>query len=893
MKLLLLFTCCSLLVRAQIYKDPSQPIEARVSDLLGRMTPSEKAWQLFMVPSDLDTSKCRFTDGIFGIQLFASAFTDPTQQILSYSNTNTNLELIAKANSIQKYFVENTRLGIPIIFFDEGLHGLVRAEATSFPQAIALAATFNPNLVESAAQQIAREARLIGIRQVLSPVLNLASDVRWGRTEETFGEDPYLASQMALAFVRPLEAAAVVCTPKHFVANVGAGGRDSYPIGLSERSLYMSHYRPFLSAFHEGKARSVMSAYNSIDGSACSASEKLLDETLKKDWNFKGFVISDANAVGGELVLHRTALSYNESGKHAIGAGLDVIFQTDCQHFELFKPGLLGQELAQARIDDAVARILRVKFELGLFENPYLAIPKVKEIQKLLSKGFEIAQICAEESIVLLKNATQTNNKTILPLAHESKILLLGEAAATVKLGGYSGKGFQNISIKEGLESEFGPKNVSYFAFPANPWEDNMEVLNVTNEWFEIPNGFHASYFNNPMLAGTPVLEKTENEINHHWTLYGPSELTGNGFFSARWEAQLIGKKNNSIELGLAGNDGYRLYINDTLRIDQWEKQGYHERTIQFNVAEGKVDQMRIEFREPQSNGRIQLFIAKPNSEVSQSFFTIERHLDSDVAILVVDYPEGEFQDRSSLSLAQSQVTLIQELKACGIPVVVVIVGGSAVTMSDWQDAAAAIVYNWYSGEAGGAALARILSGKVNPSGKLPLTFPQHEGQLPLSYWHEATGRGDDYITGSGEPLYPFGYGLSYTTFEYSLLKIEKTNYSLPNGKDTLEFSFLLQNTGQYDGSEAIQFYIKPIYSQESLPVQYLIDTKKVKLKKGETMGFVSYKIPLSQLGIPTGPSSDAYPTQFRLQIGSSSKDIRLQTPVLHINQTPILHNNN
>jgi len=227
MKILLLFMCFSFELSAQIYKDPSQPIEARVSDLLGRMTASEKAWQLFMVPSDFDTTKCRFTDGIFGIQLFASALSDPNQQILNYSSSNTNLELIERANDIQKHFIENTRLGIPIIFFDEGLHGLVRAQATSFPQAIGLAATFDPQLVSSAAAQIAREARLIGIRQVLSPVLNLATDVRWGRTEETFGEDPYLASQMGLAFILPLEAAGVVCTPKHFVVNVGAGGRDS------------------------------------------------------------------------------------------------------------------------------------------------------------------------------------------------------------------------------------------------------------------------------------------------------------------------------------------------------------------------------------------------------------------------------------------------------------------------------------------------------------------------------------------------------------------------------------------------------------------------------------------------------------------------------------------
>jgi beta-glucosidase len=883
MKQLLFFLCIHVGLQAQIYKDPNQSTNARVTDLLSRMSPTEKAWQLFMVPSDFDTTKCRFTDGIFGIQLFASPNADPQQQILNYIGAQTNLELIARANEIQKYFIENTRLGIPIIFFDEGLHGLVRAQATSFPQAIALAASFDPSLMSSAAAQIAREARLIGVRQVLSPVLNLATDVRWGRTEETFGEDPYLASQMGVAFVRPLESAGVVCTPKHFVANVGAGGRDSYPIGLSERALYMSHYRPFLAAFHEGKARSVMTAYNSINGYSSSSSATLLQQTLKSDWGFKGFVISDANAVGGALVLHRTAQSYGESGLHALKGGLDVIFQTDCDHFNLFAPGYFSKELEQRQIDSAVARVLRVKFELGLFEKPYLELPKAKEVQKLLQEGFDLAQTCAEQSMVLLKNQPDVKGKPILPLAKDSKIVLLGAAAAEVKLGGYSGKGFHNVSIKEGLEGAFGPKNISYYALPEKPWASSEMILETENKWFEIPNGFNAKYFNNPALSGAPVLTRNENKIDHHWTLYGPSELTGNGFYAARWEAQMTGKQNTTLELGLAGNDGFRLYLNDTLRIDQWEKQGFHQRKIAIDVKEGQQYQLRIEFREPQGNGRIKLFIEEPNKEISPTYLEIEKVLDSDVAVIVVDYPEGEFQDRSSLALAPAQVTLIKEIKACGIPVVVVLVGGSAVTMQEWQDDAAAIIYNWYSGEAGGLALANILTGKVNPSGKLPFTIPQHEGQLPLSYWHEATGRGDDYVYGSGEPLYPFGYGLSYTQFEYSLLKMEQNNFSLNSGKDTMVFSFLIENTGQYDGAEAIQFYIKPTYSKETLPVQYLIDTEKVQIKKGETMAFISYKIPLSKLGIPTGPGSEAYPSSFYLQIGGSSKDIRLQSPILQI----------
>ena len=249
----------------------------------------------------------------------------------------------------------------------------------------------------------------------------------------------------------------------------------------------------------------------------------------------------------------------------------------------------------------------------------------------------------AKENLYALPAVNVTNSSTV------NAVL---EAAAEVKLGGYSGKGFQNASIKEGLEGTFGLKNVSYFALPEKPWETNEVTLETKNSWFEISNGFKASYFNNPALSGTPVLNRTEHQIDHHWTLYGPDSTTGNSFFSARWEAQLIGKQNTELELGLAGNDGFRLYLNDTLRIDQWGKQGFHERKIAIDVKEGQQYQLRIEFREPQGNGRIKLFVEEPSSIDSQTYLEIEKVLDSDVAVIVVDYPEGEFQDRSSLALA-------------------------------------------------------------------------------------------------------------------------------------------------------------------------------------------------------------------------------------------------
>ncbi|MEN9743169.1 MAG: hypothetical protein RLZZ65_974 [Bacteroidota bacterium] len=882
MKQLVLFLFIGSSLLAQSYKDPKLPIEARVQDLLSRMTPAEKAWQLFMVPSDFDTSKCRFPDGIFGIQLFANGQQDPTKQLLNYSQGQGNLELIAKANSIQRYFVEHTRLGIPLIFFDEGLHGLVRAEATSLPQAIAIAATFDPKLMELAAIQIAKEARLIGIRQVLSPVLNLATDVRWGRTEETFGEDPYLATQMGLAFIRPLERAGVVCTPKHFIVNVGDGGRDSYPIGLSSRALYMSHFRPFLSAFSEGKARSVMSAYNSLNGSACSSSEWLLQQTLKADWGFKGFVISDANAVGGELVLHQTAATYANSGQHALNGGLDVIFQTDCQHFSLFEAGYFSEQLKKNQLDSAVARVLRVKFELGLFENPYLKTPSQKEIQVLLQQGWDLAAQCAEASFVLLKNDTLQNHNAILPLSKKTNILLLGEAAKHTKLGGYSGKGFQTQSFLDGLTAAFGTDQVTYLPIPIQPWAEPKQTLWLNHPFFEATS-FQATYFNNPNLEGSPLVSRTENNINHHWTLYGPDALTGNSFYSARWVSTLLPKQDTTITLGLEGNDGYRLFINDTCVINQWQKESYHSNTVKLQLQKGKAIHFKIEFREPKANGRIRLFYLNEAEHQEKYFIQLEKAIaKANVAVFVIDYPEGEFQDRSSLNLAPDQIALIKELNTCGLPVIVVINGGSAVCMKEWQNATSAIMYGWYPGEAGGTALANVLLGKTSPSGKLPFSIPQHEGQLPLTYWHEPTGRGDDYVNGSGEPLYPFGFGLSYTSFAYNLRELKQQTYTL---QDTLHLSYFIENTGLYDGAEAIQFYIKPILSNETLPVQYLIRTQKEFLKKGETRLFVDYQIPISALEIPTGPNTSAHPTQFYLQIGASSKDIRLQSPLITISE--------
>src|SRR5215510_9020325 len=375
------------------YRDPGRPIDARVRDLVARMTLDEKFWQLFMIPGDLDDPSHDYSNGVFGLQIRARG-----------GQTLTAKQHAEHINGIQKYFVEKTRLGIPIIPFEEALHGLGEVSgATIFPQAIGLAATWDTTLVGRVARAIARETGSRGIRQVLSPVINLANDVRWGRVEETYGEDPLLTSRMGVAFSRAFEEANIVATPKHFVANVGEGGRDSYPIDWSRRFLEETHFPPFRAVIDEAHARSVMSAYNSVDGSPATQNRALLTDKLKRDWGFTGFVISDAAATGGATVLHNTEASTATATKDALEAGLDVIFQSSWPQHRPYLDAFTRGMIAGPVIDSAVARVLRVKFDLGLFERPYVD-PDSAAFWNGHANHRTLAVEAARASVVLLRN---------------------------------------------------------------------------------------------------------------------------------------------------------------------------------------------------------------------------------------------------------------------------------------------------------------------------------------------------------------------------------------------------------------------------------------------------------------------------------------------------------
>ncbi len=711
-----------------IYKDNTQPIAARVADLLKRMTAEEKFWQLFMIPGDLNNAAPgQYKNGIFGFQVSAGGAGDMNNQLLKYNTKEDALYLAKKINSIQKYFVDSTRLGIPIIAFDEALHGLVRKGATAFPQAIALAASWDTVLMQRVASAIATETKIRGIRQILSPVLNIASDVRWGRTEETYGEDPFLASAMGVAFVKQFEQKGIITTPKHFIANVGEGGRDSYPIEWNERTLDELYLPPFYACIKKGGSRSIMTAYNSLNGKACSANDWLLLEKLKKQWNFNGFVISDANAVGGELVLHHTADDYATSGQHAVNNGLDVIFQTDYSHYNLFIPPFLQNKIDSNRLNDAVARVLTAKFELGLFEQPY--VDENFNEKEIVYNHKNIAALAARESFVLLKNDKQT-----LPLSSAIKsIALIGSDAVAARLGGYSGEGNDKVSILQGLKNKLSATvKINY---EEGAGRNNTVFKVVATEFLSFNNkpGLQASYYNCIDFNCAPVLKRTDNEINFRWTLYGPSAEMNNSFYGAKWEGNLLAPQTGNIKIGIEGNDGYRLYINNELHIDNWQKRSFSTITKSYNFIKGKKYAVRAEFYETKGNATIKLIwnygVADDwQQKINRAVAAAKK---SEVAIVVAGIEEGEFSDRALLSLQGKQEEMINAIAKTGKPVIVLLVGGSAVTMQNWINNAAAIASVWYGGEEAGNGIADVLLGNYNPAGRLPITFPLHEGQLP------------------------------------------------------------------------------------------------------------------------------------------------------------------
>jgi len=841
------------------YQRADLPIDARVRDLLGRMTLEEKFWQLFMIPGDLDNPANDYSAGIFGLQI---------------RGAKTAREHAERINTIQKYFVEKTRLGIPIIPFEEAVHGLAWDGATMFPAAIGLAATWDTNLMSRVAGAIASETRARGIRQALSPVINIADDVRWGRVEETYGEDPYLSSVMAATYVRALESAGVVATPKHFVANVGEGGRDSYPIALSERELTERYFPPFVAALRAG-ARSVMAAYNSVDGSPMTQNRHLLTDVLKGAWGFQGFVISDASGTSGATVLHMTEASTATAAQHAFDAGLDVVFQSSYgqqrPYLDAFQRGLIPV----STIDASVSRVLRAKFELGLFEHPYVDVEAAAASVSAANRS--LAREAARKAIVLLKN-----DRSTLPLAKAASIAVIGVDAEEARLGGYSGPGNQKVSILDGIRHAVGAAaTVRYAPGPGRSVRE-FDVIPASQlssgPAAQSVRGLSGEYFDNPQLQGTPRLTRTDTRMDFRWTLNSPGRGIPFDWYSVRWTGTVTIPSTGVTQIGVEGNDGYRLYLDDAIAIDNWIKRSYGTRTVPVTFAPGSTHTIRLEYFEPAGNARVRLIWNAGVADASRRAIdeAVAAARASDVVIVVAGLEEGEFRDRANLGLPGRQPDLVDAVAAAGKPTVVVLIGGSAITMP-WLDKAAAVLDAWYPGDAGGDAVADVLFGDANPAGRLPITFPVSEGQLPLSYDHKPTGRGDDYVDETGMALFPFGFGLSYTTFEYANLVIEPAEIA---ATATATIHCTVKNTGRRAGDEVVQLYIRDVLASVARPVLELKGFERVTLQPGEQRTLTFTLGPDALRMLDANMKWIVEPGAFRVLIGASSKDIRLRGQV-------------
>jgi beta-glucosidase len=828
------------------------------------MTIEEKFWQLYMLNGAIGDSGTDYSRGVFGLQdrSARSASADAATQ-----------------NRMQRFLRDSTRLGIPMIPFEEAVHGLMRHGSAVYPAAIGLAASFDTTLLGRVAGTMAQEARARGIRQVLSPVVNLANDVRWGRVEETYGEDPYLSTVMGRVFTRAFEQRGVIATPKHFVANVGDGGRDSYPIDISRRALEELHFPPFRSAIQDAGARSVMMSYNSIDGSPASQNTALMRDKLKRDWRFGGFIISDQSAVGGATVLHHTEANTATATQHAMNAGLDVIFQSSwAQHrpyLDAFNRGLVSRAVT----DSAVARVLRAKFELGLFENAMVSVDSARRWDDS-TRNQALMREAARSSLVLLKNAGA------LPLRPNATVAVIGADAAEARLGGYTMDDARGGSILAALTERLGEARVRFH--PGNGRGNGRSALagaelpSVAREarfLQTVPasafDSLRGEYFANNRLEGAPAFTRRDANIDFRWTLNSPGRGLPFDWYSVRWSGRIRAPA-PVVRIGVEGNDGYRLWLDGRLILDNWRKESFRTRVAEVQLRPGRMHDFRLEYFESTGNARLKLVWSAGSEDDSRANLdsAVALAKASDVAVVVAGIEEGEFRDRAGLALPGDQEELISRVAATGKPTIVVLVGGSAITMSRWIDDVAAVVHAWYPGQEGGHAVADVLLGDFNPGGRLPVTFPLHEGQLPLTYNHKPTGRGDDYVDMSGMALFPFGFGLSYTSFEYSGLSISPDSM-VAGGRATI--TFRVKNTGARAGDEVPQMYVRDVLASVVRPIMELKGFTRIHLAPGEER---EVRFQLSGADLRMLDENLRWITEpgvFRVLIGASSKDIRLR----------------
>lgn len=739
------------------YRNPNLPVERRAADLLGRMTLEEKVaqthalWQQKQLIMD--------EQGEFSPAKAESVLKNGMGEITRASEKKGPRENAVFCNAIQKYLKEHTRLGIPAIVHEESLHGFAAPGATSFPQAIALASTWDVSLVEKIFGVAAEEIRSRGGQQALTPVLDVARDPRWGRAEETYGEDPYLASRMGVACVRGFQGEGpaiddkhIIATVKHFAAHgQPEGGRNIAPADYSLRTIREVFLPSFQAALAEAGAMSVMPSYNEIDGVPSHANRWLLGDVLRKEWDFEGFTVSDYFGIQQLETAHHVAASKQDAARLALEAGVDIELP-DIDAYGTLAEQVRAGRISEATLDKSVARILRAKFLLGLFENPYVDPEQAARVNNSPDHR-ELARQAAREALILLKNENH-----LLPLDRSKikSIAVIGPNAAVCHLGGYSDNPGPTVSVLEGIKQKAGSAiKVSYA-------EGCKITLNDT----------------------------------------------------------VLGWNEDKVELPSAVDD---------------------DKEIAEAVRVAKASDMA-------------LVVVGGNEQTSREAWA-DTHLG----------------DRDSLELIGRQNDLVKAVLATGKPVAVLLINGRPLSVNYIAEHIPAILEGWYLGEETGTAVADVLFGDYNPAGRLPITVPRSVGQIPAFYNHKPSSE-RPYLFSMPGPLYPFGYGLSYTTFKYGDPQLSPARIGTA-GKTIASVD--VTNTGAMAGDEVVQMYIRDEVSSITRPVKELKGFERIYLKPGETKTVHFALTPKELSFLDLHMQRVVEPGVFDVMVGPNSVDLK------------------
>jgi len=776
------------------------------------------------------------------------------------------------------------RLGIPEYnYWSEALHGVLESGATSFPQCVALGSTWDPDLIYRVATAISDEARIINLIRgkgltYWSPTINIARDPRWGRNEESYSEDPYLLSRMGVAFIKGMQGddpyyLKTISTPKHFMANNEEERRHTGSSDVDMRSMFEYYLPAFHQAIVEGKAYSIMGAYNEVNHIPCNANTFLLTDLLRRKWGFEGYVVSDCGAINDMVYGHHFFKTGPEAAARSILAGCDL----DCgrEYRRYLEEALDKGFLEEKDLDTALVRVLTARFRLGEFDPPetvpYSAIPK----EKLDCKEHrDLALESAQKSIVLLKN------DGILPFNKDKikSIAVIGPNVANAQLGIYSG--FPNVQVSplEGIKDKadslgikveytlgcniggglLSPIEVQYFA--------KVEGTNKT--------GMKGEYFDNMKLSGKPVFTRIDPKIDFSFGTNSPAPGLPEDQFSVRWTGKIV-PPHTIHHIGTSCDDGSRLYIDGKLVVDDWTEHGEKPISEAVELMPGKEYEIVLEHFDNSLGATARL-----TWDISQKDFTKAKEVaaNNDAVILVLGTSPGISQeelDRTEIELPQVQRDLINEVASVNSNIIVVLINGGPVAFAGTENKANAIVEAWYAGEFGGNAIADVLFGDVNPGGKLPETFYTSTQQLPAMSDYDLINHPRTYMYFEQPVLYPFGHGLSYTQFKYSNLKLTSDKID----KDgEVEIQFTIQNTGKINGDEVAQVYFHCNDASIKVPINQLKRFQRITLDPGENKT-LTFKIPVSELSFYDTKTND-FKTElgkWEIQVGSSSKDIRLK----------------